>query len=202
MYDLTRPLGPDTGVYPGDPPVRFRTHADYADGYRVTEVWMGTHAGTHVDAPAHFLPGAVTVDALPLNHLVGPARVIDFASPSCSFGPGERLLVRSGWGARWGQPDYFEAFPGVPAELAERMVSAGIVLLGLETPSLHPDHAEDGRLHRLLLGAGIVIVENLANLDQLPEQVFLTVLPLPLEGLDGAPCRAAAWEEMEGSVVR
>jgi arylformamidase len=195
VHDLTRTLEPATPVYPGDPEIRFRVHSDYPEhGYRVTEVVTGTHAGTHLDAPAHFLPGGATVDQLPLEALAGPARVAMLEGPVPEVAPGERLLLRSGWGARWGSAGYFSGFPGLPAALAEKIASAPAALVGLETPSLHPDGEEDARLHRLLLGAGVIVVENLAHLEKLPERIFLAALPLPLQGLDGAPCRVIAIE--------
>lgn len=195
IYDLTRPLQPGMPVYPGDPEVRFRTHADYAEhGFRVTEVTLGTHAGTHLDAPAHFLAAAATVERLPLEQLVGPARVFDLSAPVPEVQPGERILLRSGWSAQWGSAAYFTAFPGLPREWAERLAGAPAGLVGLETPSLHPDWEEDAALHRLLLEAGVVIVENLMGLDALPPQLFLAALPLSLAGADGAPCRVVAYD--------
>jgi arylformamidase len=192
FFDLTRPLSDGMPVYPGDPPVRFRRHLDYTpDGCRVTEVRLATHAGTHVDAPAHFLNGGASVDLLPLQQLIGAARVVEIGELD-EVAPGERILIRSGWGDRWGTPGYFEAFPGLlPAE-AELLASAPAALIGLETPSLHPDHEVDLRLHRMLLARRIVIVENLVGLDRLPEEIWLAVLPLPLARLDGSPCRVIA----------
>ena len=198
LRDLTRPLSPGTPVYPGDPSIRFRAHAEYADhGYRVTELTLGTHAGTHLDAPAHFLPAGAGVEALPLTALIGPARVADLADPVLTVTPGERLLLKSGWSARWGEPEYFEQFPGLPEPLAERLAAAPAALVGLETPSLHPDADTDTRLHRLLLAAGVVIVENLVGLSDLPDQIDLLALPLPLLGLDGSPCRVIALLETD-----
>lgn len=195
LYDLTHSLAPGMPVYPGDPEVAFHPHSDLErDGFRVAEVRLGTHAGTHLDAPAHFLPHGATVDQLPAEALVGPARVVGMDGPF-HVAPGERILLRSGWSARWGEADYHEAFPAIPAALAEALAAAPAALIGLETPSLHPDHAEDDRLHRLLLGAGVVIVENLTGLDPLPEHVSLAALPFPLTGLDGSPCRVIAWDE-------
>jgi arylformamidase len=193
IYDLTRTFTEGMPVYPGDPPVRFEPHTRYAaDGYRVTQVSMGTHAGTHLDAPAHFLPDGITVDALVLEQLVGPARVVHIGDVT-EVQPGERLLIRTGWGGRWGEPEFFKSFPGIPEELARMLAQAPAALLGLETPSLHPDQDVDARLHRELLKAGIVVVENLVGLDRLPERVWLAALPLPLAGLDGSPCRVVAW---------
>lgn len=193
LIDLTRVMSPGMPVYPGDPTVRFEGFADYdADGFRVTELRLGTHVGTHVDAPAHFLPGGETVDQLPLDALIGAARVVALDEPDPNFAAGERVILRSGWSERWGGADYFSAFPGLSGPLAARLAKAPVALLGLETPSLHPNAEEDARLHRLLLGRGIVIVENLVNVELLPERFHLTVLPLPLRGLDGAPARAVA----------
>jgi kynurenine formamidase len=150
-----------------------------------------------MDAPAHFLPSGVGVDALSLASLIGPARVVDMEGPVGEIVPGERLLLRSGWSARWGEAEYFESFPGLSTLLAERLAAAPAALVGLETPSLHPEPETDARLHRLLLGAGVVIVENLMGLAELPERIFLAALPLPLQGLDGSPCRVVALLETD-----
>jgi len=199
IYDLTRSLEPGMGVYPGDPEVRFHVHTDYPEhGFRVTELRLGTHTGTHMDAPAHFLPGEAGVDGLALAALAGPARVLDAEDLAPVIGAGERVLVRSGWGRRWGANDYFTGFPALPEGMVRAALAGPAALIGLETPSLHPDGDEDHRLHRRLLGAGIVIVENLAGLEELPERVWLAALPLPLRGLDGAPCRVVAVDAGEG----
>jgi arylformamidase len=193
IHDLTRTLEPGMPVYPGDPEVRFQTRAEIGThGYRVTEMRLGTHAGTHLDAPAHFLEDGQTVDHLELEKLAGPARVVDAAHSEITVRAGERLLFCSGWSARWGEAGYFTRFPALPDGLVERIAAAPAALIGLETPSLHPEPGEDARRHRLLLRAGVAIVENLVNLDLLPEQVFLAALPLPLAGCDGAPCRVIA----------
>lgn len=194
--DLTRVLEAGMPVYPGDPPVRFTAHAGLeTDGYRVARVEFGTHAGTHLDAPAHFLPAGAGVEALALERLIGPARVLphprdgDAASPVV---PGERLLIVSGWDQQWGQPEYFETFPGLPEAFVQQLEAAPAALIGLETPSLHPDPAVDADYHRRLLGAGVIVVENLVGVGALPAEVMLAALPLPLRGLDGAPCRVVA----------
>src|SRR4051812_39905123 len=115
VHDLTRVLSPATPIYPGDPAVRFYGHSHYADqGYRVSEVRLGTHAGTHVDAPSHFLPDGAPVDALSLEALVGPARVMELGSETAPLARGDRILVRSEWGLRWGARDYFTRFPPLP----------------------------------------------------------------------------------------
>lgn len=204
--DLTLPLRPGMTVYPGDPPVAFLSHCTLdADGFRVTAVRLGTHAGTHVDAPAHFLEGGGGVDALPLAGLVGPARVIDLTDlpPGAEIrrerlgavAPGERLLLRTDWGQQFGEAGYFEEFPSLAVETILEVAEAPAALLGLETPSLCSDHTADAAAHRRLLGAGIVIIEGLTGLAQLSERVALVALPLRLTGLDGSPCRVIARNE-------
>ena len=198
IIDLTRPIEPGMPVYPGDPEVEFRSHADYpCDGFRVTALQLGTHAGTHLDAPAHFLPGGGTVDILPLEKLVGPACVIGPDDPPRAFAPGERVLLRTGWSRHWREEDYFTEFPGIDEELVRRLAEAPVALLGLETPTLHPNGEVDAALHRLLLQRGVVLVENLVNLDQLPDRFTLAALPLPFRGLDGSPCRVVAYTETD-----
>lgn len=197
------PLRPGMPVYPGDPPVAFFAHNTLAaDGCRVTGVRFGTHAGTHLDAPAHFLEAGAAVDALPLPALVGAARVIDLSDVPLggaigserlgTVAPGERLLLRTDWCRRLGEPAYYEEFPSLAVNTIRELAAKRVALLGLETPSLCAGHEADAAAHRELLGAGVVLVEGLAGLALLPERVWLIALPLRLEGLDGSPCRVIA----------
>jgi arylformamidase len=201
--DLTLPLTPGMPVYPGDPPVAFLRHSTLAeDGFRVTSVRLGTHVGTHLDAPAHVLEGATPVDALPLSSLVGPARVVDVSDVPPGgmiewerLGPvvsGERLLLRTDWDRRFGDPVYYEEFPSLNGNTVMGLAEQRVALLGLETPSLCAEHDADAAAHRALLAAGVVIVEGLTGLASLPERVWLIALPLRLTGLDGSPCRVIA----------
>jgi arylformamidase len=193
-------------VYPGDPLVAFRAHQTLSgDGYRVTAVQFGTHAGTHVDAPAHFLETGAAVDALPLGALVGPARVVDLSDVPPGglvarerlgdVAAGERVLLRTDWCRRFGEPAYYEEFPSLAENTVRELAAARLALLGLETPSLCAEHESDAAAHRELLGAGVVIIEGLAGLAVLPDRVWLTALPLRLVGLDGSPCRVIAVSE-------
>lgn len=205
LHDLTLPIAPGMPVYPGDPPVEFDPVLTLPkDGWAVTRVALGTHTGTHVDAPAHRIAGGTTVDALPLDVLVGPAHLLDLTflgaddeigpehlAAAWEEGPVTRLLLRTDWDVRLGAPDYFSGFPGLTPAAAEAIVARSVRLLGLETPSLHPRHDEE--VHRILLGAGTVVVEGLANLRRVgTSRPWLVVLPLLLSKLDGAPCRVVA----------
>jgi kynurenine formamidase len=213
-------------VYPGDPAIRFAPHSTVAEGgFAVTRVEsgthtgthlemgrrrgrgrgrlsFGTHTGTHVDAPAHVQEGAAGVDGLPLEVLVGPARVIDASHRgagetilAADLGdelPAEgRVLLRTDWDQRFGEADCFERFPALSRGAVERLVAARVRLLGLETPSVNA--GEELTIHQRLLDSGIMIVEGLVGLRRLPAEVWLVVAPLPLRGLDGAPCRVFAF---------
>jgi len=207
LVDLSHPIRPGMPVYPGDPETRFHRHADYdPDGCLVHSVALGTHAGTHLDAPAHWLRNGATVDSPSiLMACVGPAKALDVTrteepgliaprdlkDAGNGIGEGDRILLATGWSERFGRPGFFEGYPSVSEELAEWFARRRIALLGVETPSLHRTSGD--AVHTILLSAGIVIVENLANLKHIAgKTVFFSAAPLALAGLDGSPVRAYA----------
>jgi len=206
IIDLTLPVRPGMPVYPGDPAVLFdRVSAADADqrAFAVTALSLGTHTGTHLDAPAHVLAGGPGVEALPLAACVGPARVVDCTGleritlPELrqrlpDLAPGERLLLRTDWDREHGSPHYYHQFPGLTLPAVCWLAAQSPALLGLETPSVCP--TDDHAAHLCLLRAGVVVVEGLARLRAIPgERCWFVALPLRLEGLDGSPVRAAAW---------
>ena len=171
IWDITRVLGPRTQVWPGDAPVELERSTE--GGANVTRLSCSAHAGTHVDAPGHFYDGGRGVDELPLEILVGPCLVADL-DPDLAF-TAERVLYRSR-GARLDEAG------------ARRLLASGVRLVGIDCDSIEAD-TPDYPVHRLLLGAGVVIVENL-DLDGVrPGEYELVCLPLRLEGADGAPAR-------------
>ncbi len=208
IVDLTMPLGPETPVYPGDPPVIVsRRTCIEADGYYTSTVFMGDHSGTHVDASAHFLKDGATIDRLPPRKLYAWGVALDFTSKKpmepmegrelldalesagARVGPGWYVLVAFGWDSMRG-PERFR-HPYLARDAAEALVKLGVEGLGVDTPS--PDHPPDYPVHRLLLGQGIVIVENLAGLRRVLGRAFrLVVAPIPLVGAGGAPARVFA----------
>ena len=171
------------------------------DGYRVTHLHLGSHSGTHLDAPSHVVEDGATVDALPLHLLVGPAVVVDLRDlgPREPVGwerlvaharPGRMLVLHTGWDRSWGTVAY-EDHPYLSAEAAWELVDAGVRVVGIDALSIDETGGEAFPAHEALLGAGGAVVENLRNLAALdhPEPV-LSVLPLPLRGVDGSPVRA------------
>ena len=181
-------------------------------GWNTTILHLYSHAGTHMDAPYHFMAEGETLDNLVLEKCVGPAQIIDltFVKPrdmitiehlapyAERIGPGSRLLLKTGWSARADTPEYRSQLPRVSLPLAEWLAERQIALLGVETPAVAAidDKEELTTVHQTLLGAEIVIVEGLTNLETLHQQeVTFIALPLKLEGGDGSPVRAIAIED-------
>ena len=204
VVDLSHPLDDRTHVHPGDPAVRLSPARSLErDGYRVQHLHLGTHSGTHVDAPAHVVEDGVGVDALPLHLLVGPAVVVDLRDlgPREPVGwerleayarPGRMLVLHTGWDRFWGSVRY-EDHPYLDAEAAWELVTVGVRTVGIDALSIDETGGEALPAHEALLGAGGVVVENLTNLAAVDHpEPLLSVLPLPLRGSDGSPVRAVA----------
>ena len=204
VVDLSHPLDDRTQVYPGDPTVRLSAARSLErDGYRVSHLHLGSHSGTHLDAPSHVVEDGATVDALPLDLLVGPAVVVDLRDLgprepvewerlAAHVRPGRMLVLHTGWSREWGSVAY-EDHPYLSAETAGELVDAGVRVVGIDALSVDETGGEAFPAHEALLGAGVVVVENLTGLAALdhPEPV-LSLLPLPLRGADGSPVRAVA----------
>jgi arylformamidase len=196
LIDVTQPISERLPVWPGDPPVHI---AAVSDGLpMVSGLSMSCHAGTHVDAPAHFLAGGAGVDALPLDVLIGPARVVQFAGrglltanwlAGAAIPAGTvRLLIRSDNSDR--VVGAFDSdFVALAPDAAPWLLDHGIRLVGIDGPSIEAYVAPGDPVHRALLAAGVIIVENLALAGIAPGGYELTCLPLPIAGCDGAPAR-------------
>ena len=197
IVDLTQPLGPETRVYPGDPPVRVETIAEIGrDGYYNRVLHIHEHVGTHVDAPAHMIEGGATIDLIEPTRLVAPAIVMDLSNACGAVTSREILtalrlrrlpLPREGWylllriggGCR-----------SISVEAAEWMARQRLGGLGVDAAS--PD-GPPYSVHRILLSSGVVIVENLHIPGWLDgEKVTVMVAPLPVRGGSGAPARVYA----------
>jgi arylformamidase len=193
IFDLTSPLEPGLPAHAGDPPVELRLVRSYeTDGYEVTHICLGSHSGTHIDAPRHFFPDGPTLDQFPIERLIGPGVVLDCRSSSQTDVPSKieeqlRLLPLppAGLALLWTEGVTF------PLEAAEVLLNAGAGLVGTDAASLD---AEPYPAHRLLLSQGVLIAENLRGLERLgPGRVTCAFLPLAVIGTDGAPIRAVAW---------
>lgn len=181
-----------------------------AEGWNARNLHLYSHAGTHMDAQTHFCAGPGTIDVTPLERCMGPARVVnldgiadkalitvDFLGEVASrFEKGESLLLRTGWSRHVDDAQHYrDNFPRIADDLAEWCVEKQVNLLGVEPPSVADvnNKVELTRIHKILLGANITIVEGLTNLDQLlDEKVYFVAAPLKIDGGDGCPCRAFA----------
>lgn len=209
ITDITLPVGPGALVWPGDPPVVVEPAARQSDGApaNVTELRLGSHTGTHVDPPAHFLPGGATVDELALDVLVGEAVVADLTGEAGPIGPAHlerldlppgvaRLLLKTDNSALWRRPDpsFPERYVALSEGGARWVVERGIRLVGIDFLSIEELEAPGHPTHVTLLTAGVVILEGLDLGGVAAGAYQLLCLPLRLEGGDGAPARAVLVE--------
>jgi arylformamidase len=199
LYDITLSVDERLAGWPGDAPYRLEWTCTRAGGAAVNlgQVSLSLHTGTHTDAPYHFDDAGARVDAVPLSAYLGPARVVDVSGrpivrradlEGIDFTSAPRLLLRTG---AWADHRRFPASvptlaANVPAWLHER----GVVLLGVDVPSVDALDSKDLPIHQALGRHGIAILESL-DLAGVPEGLYeLTALPLRLVGADGSPVRA------------
>lgn len=210
LIDLTLPLRPGQRGVACEPARTLER-----DGWNAATWHLYSHAGTHMDAQLHFGAGPETIDTKPLAQCVGPAWVVnltptvpralltvaDLGPVTARFAPGDSLLLRTDWHRHVENTAlYRDALPRISEELAAWCVASRVRLLGVEPPSIADVNIlpEVTRIHQILLGGGVTIVEGLAHLDQLSqEKVLLLALPLKLAGGDGAPVRAIAIEGVD-----
>ena len=214
VVDLSRRVDGNTQVYPGDPEVYLEPATTLAaHGVNVLGVHIGSHSGTHVDAPYHFVEDGARIDELDPRLFVGPAAVLDVRGK----GPRERVtagdlrpyenrisggviaVVRTGWEEHYGTPLYYD-HPFLDRGAAQLLLDAGVRTvavdaLNVDETVLEGEQPDGYPAHHLILGAGGVIAENLANLGAIdfPEPL-ISLLPIKLGGSDGAPVRAVAME--------
>jgi len=207
IIDLTVPLTNDLRGVSIEPARQLEP-----DGWNATTLHLYSHCGTHMDAPVHFGVTQKTIDEIPLDKCMGPAWVVDLTgieprtviqvadlgSVAEKFNAGDGLLLRTGWSRHIGTPSYRNSLPRVSLELARWCGDRGVRLLGVEPPSVADVNniEELTAVHEALLGAGVIIVEGLTNLDQIQKQkVNFMAFPLKVAQGDGAPARALAIED-------
>ena len=207
LIDLSHFLEADMPVYPGtEAPVLVAANSIDRDGFREKKITFYSHTGTHMDAPAHIVPGAKTLDQLPVETFCGDAFLLNVtgagrgeidlrdllahgdAIRACDF-----LILYTGWSRYWRDERYFSAYPVLTANAARWLADGGLKGLGMDTISVDPSDSADLPIHHILLGAGLVIVENLTNLAALAGRPFrFSCFPLKIKDADGSPVRAVA----------
>jgi kynurenine formamidase len=223
VIDLSYAISDKLVPWPGDARVfEAEVHATVEkNGYFTRSFWMLEHYGTHMDAPAHFPPGKITVDQIPAQKFFAPAVVIDVQKEAerdpdyqltvkrieewegkhGKLPSGAIAVLRTGWASRW--PDVARYrnqdvngkmhFPGFSVDAAKLLLERQVSGLGCDTLSIDPGNSPDFPVHHLVLGAGVYQLENLAHLSELPEAgAFLIAAPIKLEGGSGGPVRVFA----------
>lgn len=203
--DVTATLDPaTTPIYEGDAPMAFEFLKDMRKGDALTlsKFSLGAHSGTHVDAPMHFVRDGASIDRVPLEALIGPARVIEIPDSVQSIDAAElnrhmwrnaeRVIFRTRSSVRgWMRsPTFHRDFAYIAPDAAQLLADAGVKLVGVDYISAEQFGAPAPMTHRILLGKGIPIVEGLALETVLAGDYDLVVLPMKVAGHEGAPARA------------
>jgi arylformamidase len=199
INDLTRTISPDMAVYPGDPQPEFDPYATIkGNKANVTRIMLGSHTGTHVDAPWHFLQEGNSIDTEPLDKFIGEAVIIDASGRNSisandfsgnDIRSNDIVLISTNSGDRLTDFAYLEV------SAAEWLVERGIKCVGIDTSSVEKYGRKDAPVHKMLLACNVGIIENLANLKPFAgSRMFFVCLPLPLKGIDGSPARAVLFD--------
>ena len=214
IVDLSHRVDENIQVFPGDPEPRFEPAATVAaDGMNVLSLHLGSHSGTHVDAPCHFVEDGPSIDDLDPKLFLGPAILIDTRDKE----PRERITVEdlqryedslhegviavlwTGWDEHYGTPRYYD-HPFLDRRAAQLFLDNGVGTIAIDALNvdetvLEGPHPEGYPVHKLLCGAGCVIAENLTGIGAVDfPSPFLSLLPIKLGGSDGSPVRTVAME--------
>ena len=211
MRELSHPISSGMQVYPGDPTVHIEPALLLArDGVDVASLRLGSHTGTHLDAPSHTIAGGRTTGTIGLSELVADAFVVHLGplQPRSTYGLAEIeaaldgelpekippiVVFDTGWAEKFGSEAALE-HPALSVDAAVELVRRGMHVLAVDT--LSPDPTGDGAsgfpVHQVVLGADALIVENICNVDALDTYVRVGFFPLPIDA-DGAPVRAVAF---------
>jgi kynurenine formamidase len=211
VRELSHRITSGMQVYPGDPGVDLGLALELArDGVDVTQLHLGSHTGTHLDAPSHTVPGGRTTGRVGLDELVGEALVVHLEglAPRQRYGLDELasalggevprrvpqiVVVDTGWASRFGTDAALE-HPALDPDAAAELLRRGMRLLAVDTLSPDPTGGDGFPVHDVVLGGDALIVENLTGLEGLPERVRIGFFPLPIDA-DGAPVRAVAFTD-------
>ena len=198
FIDLSVGLNEKTPVYPGDPDTKITPAGILeASGYQDHYVCIGTHVGTHMDAPSHMIAGGKNLNAFPVEAFSGRGVYVrvnrEFSLEEvekADIQEGDIVLFHTGMSDQYYEPVYFQNYPAMSEEIARRLVEKKVKMIGVDICSV--DTLEQFPIHKILLGSEVLIIENLTNLAALAEKSFkVYAFPIKLH-LDGAPVRVVA----------
>ena len=200
LLDVSVPLAAGIPAYPGNPDFELQPVKRIADGAssNVSRLVMGTHTGTHVDAPKHFFDDGLGVDALPLNLLLGRARVVEIIKrggigavelQAAGLREDIRVLLKTSNSALWNGEGFHEDYTHLTDGGARYLVEQGVKVVGIDYLSVEQFKKAGAPAHRALLSQGVVIIEGLNLSEAEPGMYEMYCLPLRVAGGDGAPAR-------------
>ena len=212
IIDLSSRIHEGMAVFPGDPEVSLEFMCTHdKNHYQVTELRFGSHTGTHIDAPLHFLAGKESITEIPLDSVAGEAVCISAklyyaggeAHPviilsdkdKSAIRIGDRVILSTGWEKKAGTPGFFEGYPIFDKDLLTFLIDKKIRMIGIDLPTVESNSDPDDpfAMHRMILSLGIIPVEGLVNIAGLTgRRFFFSAVPLSLENGDGSPVRAYA----------
>jgi|SRR5687767_544210 len=200
LLDVSVPLRQGLPTYPNNPPFELHAIQRIADGgtSNVSRLVMGTHTGTHVDAPFHFFDDGIGVDALPLELLIGRARVVEIKArggiaakdlEEAGLREDLRVLFKTPNSALWNSDVFHEDYAHITDSGARYLVEQGVKVVGVDYLSVEQFKKPGAPAHRMLLSNGVIIIEGLNLAEAEPGMYEMYCLPLPVTGGDGAPAR-------------
>jgi arylformamidase len=211
IHDVTVTLREGMATYAGEEPgpvLDFHSLMARGQSANVSALSLGSHTGTHVDAPHHFLDNGVTVEQMPVEYLVGPCYVMEYhgerhiTAADLEAAPipagTSRLLVKTSNGRFWNDDTFHAEFIGFDDDAGPWLVEHGVVLVGIDYMSIERFHSPTHAVHRALLATNAVVLEGLDLRRVTPGEYFLVCAPLPVAGADGAPARVYLFDEPPG----
>lgn len=199
IIDVTRPLFTNMTVWPGDEGVLIERVSSISDGdaVNVSRIHAGVHAGTHVDAPLHFISGGKSVDQLDINLFAGTVTVIDAGNEKSitrrmlsDIKTDSEAVFFKTWYSNLSLNDPFDtSYPGLEPDAAEYLVRSGVRVVGIDTLSVERYDNRDFIVHKTLLGKEILIIEGLCLKNITPGRYNYICMPVLIKGSDGAPAR-------------
>lgn len=218
IKDLSTVIREGMVVFPGDPGVSLEIRCTYEkNGCQVTGLSFGSHTGTHIDAPRHFLENGAALPEVPLDSVVGEAicleaalrreagtdhPVIDLAeSDLARIKSGDRVILATGWEEKSGTAAYFIRYPVFDRNLILELIGRNVRMIGIDLPTIEwtGNPGDPFEMHKVILSRGMIPVEGLVNLkDLIGKRFFFSAAPMPLENGDGSPVRAYAILDTDG----
>ncbi len=201
IYDLSFDISSEMPYFKGDPKPEIEQYKTIEkDGYNIKNIRIGTHTGTHIDAPAHFIKNGKTIDQLSITDLSGLGICIEYSPekelvlPRINF---QIILLYTGYNLNWENFETFDNFPYINKEHAKILVENNVKLIGIDSPSIDMLGSKNFESHHIILGKNVPVVENLNSKvlkDLVNRSFYFLALPLKIKDGDGAPARVIAME--------